>query len=91
VAGAPQQILACDAHEKTTVVADTLAGNDLVMAYNGNLYVTAPNGSEKPGKLYLIRPSGEPIEVDKGIKYPNVSIRPGACLPASLKPLLLHQ
>jgi sugar lactone lactonase YvrE len=70
-AGATKQVISYDAHEKETVVADSISGNDLVVANNGNIYVTSPDGSEHPGKLYLIRPNGEKLEVDKGIKFPN--------------------
>ena len=55
VAGGTKQILSYDANEKETVVADSIAGNDLVVAKNGNIYVTSPDGSTKPGKLYLIQ------------------------------------
>ncbi len=41
------------------------------MAANGNLYITAPDGRENPGKIYLVRPNGEKLVVDEGIKYPN--------------------
>ena len=56
---------------KETVVADSISANDLVVANNGNIYVTSPEGTEKPGKLYLIRPGGQKKEVDAGLKYPN--------------------
>src|SRR5258708_20778005 len=52
-------------------MADSISGNDLVVAGNGNIYVTAPDGMEKPSKLYLIRPNGEKIVVDEGIKFAN--------------------
>jgi sugar lactone lactonase YvrE/enterochelin esterase-like enzyme len=71
VAGATKQILSYDTNEKETVVADSIAGNDLVVAKNGNIYVTVPDGAAKPGKLYLIRPNGEKIVVDDGLKFPN--------------------
>jgi len=71
VAGATRQILAYDAQEKPTVIADSLRGNDIVVAYNGNIYVTSPDGSERPGTLWLIRPNGERVELDKGIRFPN--------------------
>ena len=66
-----KQILAYDIEGKATVVTDNLAGNDLVMARNGNLYVTAPDGPENPGKVFLIRPNGEKVVVDEGLKYAN--------------------
>ena len=70
-AGGAKQILSYDANEKVTVVADSMEGNDLVVARNGNIYVTVPDFTGKPGKLYLIRPNGEKIMVDEGLKFPN--------------------
>jgi sugar lactone lactonase YvrE len=52
-------------------VADSISGNDLVVARNGNIYVTSPNGSDKPGKIILVTPKGEKKVVDEGIKFPN--------------------
>src|SRR5215210_7050829 len=71
VAGETKQILSYDAAGKETVVADGINGNDLVVAENGNIYVTSPDGSERPSKLYLIRPGGKKREVDAGLKYAN--------------------
>jgi sugar lactone lactonase YvrE/enterochelin esterase-like enzyme len=71
VAGGTKQILRYDANEQAAVVADDISGNDLIVARNGNIYVTAPEGTEKPGKLYLIRPNGEKSVVDEGVKFPN--------------------
>lgn len=71
VAGGTKQILRYDANEKETIVADSIAGNDLIIAKNGNIYVTVPDGSTRPGKLYLIRPNGEKLVVDEGLKFPN--------------------
>lgn len=71
VAGETKQILSYDAKGKETVVADSISGNDLVVANNGNIYVTAPDGSEKPGKLYLVKPNGQKTVADAGLKFPN--------------------
>ncbi|MGC4101053.1 SMP-30/gluconolactonase/LRE family protein [Ferruginibacter sp.] len=71
VATGTKQILSYDKNEKMKVIADTIAGNDLVIAINGNMYVTAPDGVSKPSKIYLIRPNGERIVVDEGLKYAN--------------------
>lgn len=71
VAGGTKQILSYDSKERETVIADSISGNDLVIANNGNIYVTSPDGATKPGKLYLIRPNGEKIVVDEGTKFPN--------------------
>jgi len=71
VAGGTKQILSYDKNEKETVIADSLAGNDLVVANNGNMYVTSPDGTTKPSKIYLIRPNGEKVVVDEGLKFAN--------------------
>lgn len=71
VAGETKQILRYDAQDKSAVIADNIAGNDLAVAYNGNIYVTVPDGREKPGKIYLIKPGGKKIVVDEGLKFPN--------------------
>ena len=71
VAGKTNQVLSYDANENETVIADSIAGNDLVVANNGNIYVTVPDGTTKPSKLYLIRPNGEKVVVDEGLKFAN--------------------
>ncbi|MEP7142453.1 MAG: SMP-30/gluconolactonase/LRE family protein [Ferruginibacter sp.] len=71
VAGGTKQIISYDANEKETIIADSIPGNDLVVAKNGNIYITAPDGSERPGKIYLIRPNGEKKVVDEGLKFAN--------------------
>ncbi|HEY6503880.1 MAG TPA: SMP-30/gluconolactonase/LRE family protein, partial [Chitinophagaceae bacterium] len=48
-----------------------ISANDIVVAKNGNIYVTSPDGATRPGKLYLIRPSGEKVIVDEGLRFPN--------------------
>ncbi|HXD76973.1 MAG TPA: SMP-30/gluconolactonase/LRE family protein [Puia sp.] len=75
VAGGAKQVLKYGRDGKGTVVADGIAGNDLVVLRNGNVYVTAPEGTERPGRLYLIRPGGRPVVVDSGLKFIN-----GLCL-----------
>jgi gluconolactonase len=58
-----------------TVVADDIPGNDIAISFTGNVYVTSPDGRERPGKLYLIKSSGEKSIVDEGLKFAN-----GLCL-----------
>ena len=57
------------------VVADETPGNDITVSYKNNIYVTSPDGREKPSKIYLIKPNGERIVVDEGLKFAN-----GLCL-----------
>ena len=71
VAGGTRQILRYDAQGKETVIADSISGNDFALARNGNMYVTSPNGSEKPSQIYLIRPGGKKTLVDEGLKFAN--------------------
>jgi len=65
------EILAYSPTGDVSLVADNISGNDLVVAQNGNIYVTSPDGSEKPGKIILVTPKGEKKVVDEGIKFPN--------------------
>ena len=70
-AGGTKQILSYDATEKEKIIADSVAGNDLVIAANGNIYVTVPDGATRPSKLVLIKPNGEKLVVDEGLKFAN--------------------
>ncbi len=72
IANATNEVLSYDENNKVTVVAGGIInGNDLTVAYNGNIYVTAPDGVEKPSKIYLIKPDGKKQVVDEGIKFAN--------------------
>jgi gluconolactonase len=71
VAGATRQIISYDKNEKASIITDSFPGNDLVVAGNGNIYVTVPDGSTRPGKIYLVKPNGEKLAVDEGLKFPN--------------------
>jgi sugar lactone lactonase YvrE len=75
IAGATKQVIAYDAAGNESIIADSISGNDIVVAHNGNIYVTSPDGIDKPSKLYLIRPGGEKEVVDEGLKFAN-----GLCL-----------
>jgi sugar lactone lactonase YvrE len=70
-----RQVIGYDKQLKATVLADSLGGNDILIANNGNIYITQPDGREKPSKIYLLRPNGERVVVDEGIKFAN-----GLCL-----------
>jgi len=73
VASGEEKIIAYDADYKPTVIADGIAGNDIVVAHNGNVYVTHPpaNNSNDPSKVWLIKPGGEKQVVDTGVRYAN--------------------
>ncbi len=67
-----QQIVAYDATGKATVVAEGIRGNDIVVANNGNIYVTEPNvPAVEQSNVWLIKPNGEKKVVDTGVKYAN--------------------
>ena len=73
VATGTREILAYTADGKPTVIATEIAGNDLVVAHNGKLYVTNPpaGGSNEPSKIWLIKPDGTKQVVDTGLKFAN--------------------
>ncbi|MBI5691041.1 MAG: SMP-30/gluconolactonase/LRE family protein [Verrucomicrobia bacterium] len=73
VATATQQVLAYGPEGKVAVIASEIAGNDLVVAHNGNLYVTHPpsGASRDPSRIWLVRPDGSKQVVDSGLKYAN--------------------
>ena len=48
-----------------------MPATSLVVAKNGNIYVTAPDGTQNPSKIYLIKPNGEKKLVDEGLKFAN--------------------
>ncbi|MBN8856919.1 MAG: SMP-30/gluconolactonase/LRE family protein [Sphingobacteriales bacterium] len=71
VAGATKQIIAYGADGKPGIIAEGIPGNDLAITRNGNIYVTSPEGKEKPGRIFLIKPGGKKTVVDEGLKFPN--------------------
>jgi len=78
-----EKIMAYDADGKATVIADGISGNDLVVAGNGNIYVTHPpaGNSNDPSKVWLIKPNGEKKVVDTGLRYSNgVTLSPDQTL-----------
>ena len=73
VASDAQKVVAYDFGGKMSVIAEGFVGNDLVVANNGDVYVTNPPADNEisPSKVWLIRPTGEKILVDTGLKYAN--------------------
>ncbi len=83
VATGSQQVIAYDAELKPQVIADGIAGNDLVVAHDGSIYVTNPpsGGSSEPSKVWYISPKGEKKVVDTGLRYANgVTLSPDQSL-----------
>ena len=70
-AGGTEQIIAYDKTGKENLIGDNLPANDLVISKKGDIYITSPDGSLNPGKIFLIKPDGKKIVVDEGIKFPN--------------------
>jgi sugar lactone lactonase YvrE/enterochelin esterase-like enzyme len=68
---ARNQVLAYDAAAKPTVIADGIAGNDLVVRHDGGLYVTHPGGGPNVSLVWYISPKGEKKIVDKGLRFAN--------------------
>lgn len=67
-----KQIHQYDAEGKfIKALTEETPGNDILVAKNGNIYITQPDGREKPSKLLLLRPSGEKVILDEGLKFAN--------------------
>jgi len=71
VATGEPKILAYDANGKATTIAEGFLGNDIVVAHNGNIYVTNPAGGNEGSKVWLIKPNGDKKVVDTGLVYAN--------------------
>jgi gluconolactonase len=83
VATATQQIIAYDADQKSQVIAEGIAGNDLVVGHDGAIYVTNPpgGGSTDSSRVWYISPKGEKKIVDNGLAYANgVTLSPDQSL-----------
>lgn len=79
VASGAKQLLAYAADGKTSVLADGLAGNDLVVRADGGIYVTLPNEA-KPAVAFIAADGTRRI-VDEGLKFPNgVTLSPDQSL-----------
>ena len=73
VATGEQKVIAYDASGAAKVIAQGFVGNDIVVAHNGNVYVTNPpaDNANAPSTVWLIKPNGEKTVVDTGLKYSN--------------------
>ncbi len=83
VATGEQKVLAFDANGQVAMMAEGIAGNDIVVAHNGNAYVTHPLANkDETSKVWLIRPGGQKGEGDSGaVRYANgVTLSPDQSL-----------
>jgi gluconolactonase len=71
VASGTHQVLDYDTDGKSAVIADEIAGNDIVVRHDGGVYVTHPGGGRDPSLIWYISPNGEKKVVDKGLKFSN--------------------
>lgn len=78
VATGNKKILVYDAERagqsiQMKAIAKGWVGNDIVVAHNGNVYVTnpPPDNVNAPSTVWLIKPNGEKNAVDTGLKYAN--------------------
>jgi gluconolactonase len=79
-----QKVIAIDGERNATTIAEGFSGNDIVVAHNGNVYVTNPPDNQNPAapsQVWLIRPGGEKVVVDTGLRYSNgVTLSPDQSL-----------
>ena len=77
-----RQVVAYNAEGKAEVIADGIAGNDIVVRHDGGVYVTHPGGGREPSLVWYISPKGEKKVVDKGgVKFTNgVTLSPDQTL-----------
>src|SRR5262245_50414082 len=54
-----QQVVAYDGAGNVEVIADGIAGNDLVVRHDGGVYVTHPGGGANPSLVWYISPKKE--------------------------------
>ncbi len=69
------EVWAFDKNGSKEIIANGIRGNDIVVAVNGNQYITEPvsNASKRSdrSRVWLVRPNGEKVEVDYGLKFAN--------------------
>ncbi len=70
VATDAKQIIARGSGGRTKIIAEQLPGNNIIVAHNGNIYVTDSSAASTNGasKVWLIKPSSEKQEVDTGLR-----------------------
>jgi gluconolactonase len=81
VATGTEQVLAYGTDPSPAPIADGFRGNDLVVRHDGGLYVTNPDRSGAPSKVWFIALNGDKRVVDTGLKFANgISLSPDQSL-----------
>jgi sugar lactone lactonase YvrE len=73
VSGGDGKLVRYDEDGKATTISEGFHGNDVVVANNGNVYITNPprGTAADPSNVLLVRPNGERVTVDTGLRYAN--------------------
>jgi sugar lactone lactonase YvrE len=70
VSGELEQILSYGPAAPAKLVTEGIKGHDLVVAHNGNTYVTAPPAAKnEPSQIWLVRADGTKLVVDTGVGF----------------------
>jgi gluconolactonase len=83
VVAGEQKIVAYESDGKVSTIAEGIAGNDIVVGHNGDVYATHPlANNNETSKVWLIRPGAAKIEVDSGgVRFANgVTLSPDQSL-----------
>ncbi len=81
VATGAEQVVAYDDAGATTVIAEGIRGNDLVVKHDGGIYVTQPGRGVEPSQVWFVAPKGKKKVVDTGLKFANgVTLSPDQTL-----------
>jgi gluconolactonase len=77
----PLSVVKFDPQGKRSEFATDIAVNDLTITATGNMYASVPDGRDKPGSVFLIKPGGEKVLLDQGLIFPNgVALSPDQTL-----------
>ncbi len=71
VATKVDQVLVYDAEGRPSTYATGIRGNDLVVGFDGGMYITQPGRGGEPSLVWYVSPKGDARVVDKGLKSAN--------------------
>lgn len=64
-------IVAYGTNGKSSIVGKNIRGANLVVSYDGMIYVTEAGGDDNSGKVWLLKPNGERLQLDGGLNHPS--------------------